>query len=121
MDIKKTLFAILLLLTACTTKAEHETSLNSWLGSSEDRLVETWGPPTGFYEKDETRYLTWSSSEIVIIGGGFPSYYNDYFGNLRTFPGTSPSVVNARCDITMIIKGDEVVSWQYKGNDCYDF
>jgi len=115
------ILTVLVLLGGCVTKQEHEATLNSWLGASETSLVESWGPPTGFYEIDDTRYLTWGQSSQAMVGGTPATYTQDYFGNVYTTPGTAPILVTNTCDVTMVIKDGTVNSWQYEGNNCYDF
>ena len=111
----------LLTLSSCfTTEEDFQATLSSWLGSSEEALVDAWGPPTNFYERDGKRYLTWASSSQFLMGGT-PSYTHTYYytGNTYTSPGTAPMLVNANCDILMIIEDDVVSEWRYEGNNCY--
>ncbi len=115
---------VITLLTACTTKQEHESTLSSWVGSEESSLIASWGPPTSFYESGDIKYLTWGHSSSTLVGGTAPSYTTTVIGNIATTQshgGTAPILVNQNCDITMIIKSGRVDSWTYRGNNCYDF
>ena len=115
---------VVLLVAGCTTKLEHENILNSWLGSQESDIVASWGPPDGFYEDGEKRYLTWSeSSTSVIAGTPSQTTTSNHYGYVSTWrtQGTAPIVVNSNSSITMIIEEGVISSWSYKGNSCYDF
>ena len=123
----RTMFFLLLtiiLMSGCVTKAEHEDKLSTWIGFSESSLVESWGPPNGFYETGKKRFLTWSQSGTAIIPGTQPYYTTNIIGNTaytQAYGGTSPMAINLNCDVTMIIESDTVVSWRYQGNNCYDY
>ena len=111
-------------MSGCVTKAEHEDKLSNWIGFSESSLVESWGPPNGFYETGKKRFLTWSQSGTAIIPGTQPYYTTNIIGNTaytQAYGGTSPMAINLNCDVTMIIESDTVVSWRYQGNNCYDY
>ncbi len=113
-----------LFITGCTTKQDHEDILNSWLGSSEEDIVTSWGPPNGFYENGDTRYLTWSESRSGVIPGTPTTYTTTNYGGIVTTStnyGTAPIIVNTNCSITMIVQSGSIVNWTYKGNSCYDF
>ena len=114
------LFVVLLFLSGCITKAEHEDTLNSWLGSTEQEIVSSWGPPNGFYESVDVRYLTWSNNSQSMVGGYGSYSYTDLYGNVYTSPGVPPTIVNNSCDITMKVMNEVIVSWSYEGNNCYD-
>ncbi len=123
----RTLFIIplvlisLVLLTGCVTKQEHENTLSSWYGSTEEELVASWGVPTSFYELDGKRYLTYSNSSQAMIPGT-PSYTTyDYFGNAYTSGGSAPYLVTSNCTITMVVEEGVINEWRYEGNSCYDY
>ena len=111
----------LVLLTGCVTKQEHENTLSSWYGSTEEELVASWGVPTSFYELDGKRYLTYSNSSQAMIPGT-PSYTTyDYFGNAYTSGGSAPYLVTSNCTITMVVEEGVINEWRYEGNSCYDY
>ena len=111
--------ALLTLSSCVTTKEDFQATLSSWFGSSEGELVDAWGPPTNFYERDGKRYLTWASSSQALIGGTPSTTTYDYFGNAYTSPGTAPILVNSNCEILMIVEDDVFSEWRYEGNNCY--
>ena len=110
-----------LLLVGCVTKQAHEDKLSSWLGANEGDLVAEWGPPTSFYELDDKRFLTYSSSSQAMVGGTAPTTTYDYYGNAYTSGGTPPILVTSNCSITMVVQNRVITEWSYEGNSCYDF
>jgi len=64
-----TLTLLAVFLSACAIQEEFETTLSSWLGSSESELISSWGPPHRVYESGGKKYLTWSSSGTLVIPG----------------------------------------------------
>lgn len=123
----RTLFTIplvlfsLVILTGCVTKQEHEDALSSWFGSTEKQLVDSWGVPTSFYELDGKRYLTYSNSSQVMVGGTAPTTTYDYYGNAYTSGGTPPIMITSNCTIIMVVEDGLISEWKYEGNDCFDF
>ena len=100
------------IVSSCTSKLDHEKTLNSWIGSKESTLVEQWGTPSNFYKTDDgKKYLTWKNSSQSLIGGGYNYGYGYNY----------PILITSNCDITMIIEKGIVTSWRYKGNNCYDY
>ena len=123
----RTLFTIplvlfsLVILTGCVTKQEHEDALSSWFGSTEKQLVDSWGVPTSFYELDGKRYLTYSNSSQVMVGGTAPTTTYDYYGNAYTSGGTPPIMITSNCTIIMVVEDGLISEWKYEGNNCFDF
>lgn len=115
------LIGILTTITGCVSKQMHEDKLSSWLGAKETELVAEWGPPTGFYELDGKRFLTYSSSSQAMIGGTPPTTTYDSYGNAFTSGGTAPILVTSSCRITMIVETNVVTEWMYEGDGCYDY
>lgn len=111
----------LVILTGCVTKQEHEDTLSSWYGSTEEELVASWGVPTSFYELDGKRSLTYSNSSQAMVGGTAPITTYDYFGNAYTSGGSPPILVTSNCTITMVVDDGVINEWRYEGNNCYDY
>ena len=61
-------FLTLILISGCVTKAEHEDTLSSWIGFSETSLVESWGPPNGFYETGGNDFSRSLNQDAIIPG-----------------------------------------------------
>lgn len=109
------------LLIGCATEAKYQATLNSWVGSSEDSLVEQWGPPTSVYETKKKRYLTYFSSGQMYLPGTPPSYNTSFVGNTaytRQVGGSSPTMVNLSCKTVFTLEKGYITLWNYNGNNC---
>ena len=112
--------ALLALSSCVTTKEDFHETLSSWVGSSEEELVDEFGLPTNFYERDGKRYLKWADiSQAVLVGE--PTTYTIYGkdGAAHTYPGLAPISGNSNCVILWIIEDDVVSAWRYEDNSCY--
>jgi hypothetical protein len=115
--------AILLcsILTACATTAAYEKILSSWVGSSENDLVRSWGPPDSVYENSGTKYLTYSKSEHGYVPGVAPTYRTNVVGNTaytRAVGGSPGYAISQQCKTSFELVGGQVVSWRHEGNGC---
>lgn len=99
-----------LLVIGCATTAKYEASLKTWVGQSESRLVQTWGPPADTYEpKDGTKILTYRFDG----GQRTTANYNQF---TRTVNANSYSYW---CKTSFYIDNFGVVSnWRWEGNSC---
>ena len=114
MTMRNLLVTLLLvfIVSSCTSKLDHEKVLESWMGAKESALIDKWGTPTSHYKTDDgKKYLTWKNSSQAMIGGNY-GYGNSYI---------PPTRVTSNCDITIILEDGIVISWKYKGNNCYDY
>jgi hypothetical protein len=115
------LIASLSLLPGCATTANYEATLKTWIGSTEDQLVSSWGPPTSTYETGNSKYLTYTRSSQGYIPGQAPSYQTTYYGNTAyTTPvgGSEGFAYTAICKTTFTIQNDRIVNWRWEGNSC---
>ena len=115
---------IIIVLSACSiaTTANYEKELTSWVGSSENKLVDAWGTPDQFYESpDEIRHLTYVKSRLVYVSGTPVTYHTRTIGN-RTYTtstgGSSGYAYTRSCKTTFIIQNDAVIDWRHEGNAC---
>jgi hypothetical protein len=112
---------VLLLGAGCATEANFKEMAGSWIGSTEQQLVATWGPPNGFYESGNTRYLSYARSRSGYVPGTAPSYQTTVIGNTAyTTPyGGSPgySYTN-HCTLTFTVTNGIVAGYRYEGNAC---
>lgn len=89
------------------THENYEKKLQTWIGSKENDLVASWGPPASVYQTEEGKFLTFQEfggtrSTMNPIG-------NSYYVN----------TVNNACKTTFFINDlGFVQSWQYEGNMC---
>lgn len=112
----------ILSLSGCMTASQYEEILNSWVGSSEQSLIESWGPPSSHYISGNTKYLTYSSQGSMTIPGTQPTYQSTVIGNqiyTNSYGGTAPTTINLSCQQTFTVENGYIKSWSYKGNNCY--
>ena len=108
-----------LLLSGCfATTGKFEAVLDSWVGSSADELVSSWGAPNGVYEKnDGGRVLTYTRSHQSTFEGTTKTTV-DAWGQATTTttPGTD---ITLRCKTTFVVSSTgRITSWSAEGNDC---
>ena len=118
---KKVIFLLTLLLSACVTTANYKKILDSWVGSPESALISSWGPPNSVYESDDTKYLTYSRSDYGYIPGVAPRYQTTYIGNTaytNSVGGYSGYVYNNNCSTTFTVTNKTITTWRFQGNDC---
>ena len=61
-------------LTGCATSANYEKILGTWVGSSEQQLIQSWGPPDNVFESGGQKYLTYVKGGSAYIPGTSPTY-----------------------------------------------
>ena len=116
-----TVVSLYAFLAACATEAKYQETLNTWLGSSEVALVQSWGPPDRVYELDGNRYVTYARGGTTYLPGVAPSYQTTVIGNTaytNAVGGMAPMVINQSCVTTFTVKNREIVDWRYEGNAC---
>lgn len=120
----KKLTLVVFLLTAlmgCATTAGYEKVLNSWVGSNETEIVRKWGPPAQAYETGEAKFLVYTSNRNVFLPGSAPNLTTTFIGNTAytSSTGGRPAMnLNYSCQTTFELRGGEIVSWSWRGNDC---
>lgn len=111
-----------LFLTSCATTQKYETVLDSWVGSSEEKLVSLWGPPDSVYVISNTKkMLTYSSASNVILPGSAPHYTTNYIGNTAyttSYGGSSPISVDLSCKTSFTVDKGQITQWRWEGNNC---
>ena len=85
-------------------KDKHDKYMNTWMGTSEQEMLSIWGGPSNVYENNGMKYITWARGGSVV----FPS-----------MDGSAGTVVPTSCTRTFVFQNGIVVSWSYRGNDCY--
>lgn len=100
MNYRKILIIVVLaLLAGCATTGNYEKILQSWIGSSEDNLVASWGAPVNTYTTD-------SGNKLLTFGGNRGAiFYNNM-------------VTPVNCTTTFTIANGIVTNWRWKGNGC---
>ena len=123
---KKILATVVLgfLLTSCfATTAKYESALDTWMGQTEDHLIEKWGVPNGAYNKnDGGKVLTFVVTGSMFFPGTSSSrdtYYSWGEGTTTTVETSPGTIIPLRCKTTFIISpSGRITSWSYEGNHC---
>ncbi|MBU3590006.1 hypothetical protein [Polynucleobacter sp. 80A-SIGWE] len=113
--------AVLAFLSGCATTEKYEAKLNSMIGMPESQLVEQWGIPTGMYEADGTRYLSYTNTESGYVAGTPPVTRTTMINGkayTNTTGGTSGYGYTNSCTTTFMVVNKKIASWKHKGNDC---
>ena len=84
-------------------KKQAEEYMNSLIGYTEQQMLSAWGGPSKVYENDGMKYMTWVSGGSAVI----PQIDQ---------PST---VIPLSCSRTFVLKNNRVISWSYRGNNCY--
>ncbi len=112
-----------------TTKG-YQQVLDTWIGSTEQSLVQSWGPPDNVYENNGMRILTYDQQKTTSIS--IPQYQTTTHqgtvyggGTLGSYSGTSGTWVNQtstahhRCKTNFTTDERGVIrSYSFEGNSC---
>ena len=103
------------------TGEKHEKILNSWVGSSETKLISEWGPPNSVYQTDGVKYITYNVSASGYVPGIAPLYETTYSGKKSTttaIGGYSGYTYTVSCNSTFTIINKVITSWRWEGSGC---
>ena len=125
------LLASSILMTACATTANFETSLNTWVGKSESELVGSLGTPVQIIKLPDGDHSLVYISNRVIRSGGYSTQSNsyNYDDNKKKTNGGNGSSTSTQqyvpltdslysCVTRYIIHNDLVKATGHTGNDC---
>ncbi len=110
--------------TACATGPSLDSRMAGYIGTPEAVLVQKFGVPDKQIEVNGDKYLAYDQHHISITPGfgafgGFGGWYGGpYFGGPVFETGIPPQVVERDCETTFLVRGDKVVSFTLRGNDC---
>ncbi len=131
---KRTAFTLLLvlLLFACANIISYDDKLQTFVGQTQQSLIEQWGKPTGqkiyangekvltytkvqdYYMPTEYFYDTpgWAESDII---------YDPFFGIYEFAPSAQivDTEVEGICQTSFVIKNDVVTAYKWRGNSCH--
>ncbi|MCK8783471.1 hypothetical protein M0638_03625 [Roseomonas sp. NAR14] len=109
-----------LALAACATSQEFDRQAASWIGQREGDLVAAYGVPSRVHEADGRRFLQYERRRFIPGDPGFSTvgFYGRGFGPGWGWGwgGFPPRV--ASCDLTFELRGDRVVGFSRRGDDC---
>ena len=115
---------VALMIAGCATEATeagYEETLNGWIGSSEARLISSWGVPDRVYEAGGKTYLTYQHSSQRTLAGTQPSYRSTVYGNTtytRSYGGTYPETINYSCKTTFTVDKRGLIVGSSGYGDC---
>lgn len=113
---KRLLFVLVLLfISGCATQAKFEARLKTWLGSSEQELVDRRGPPDQVYELGGKKYLTYIYSNSSHVP---QTVHNTVVGNNIQTNVYGGYQTNWYCKTTYIFEKDIMVDYSFNGNAC---
>lgn len=116
------MFALLcfFILTACSTTPPYDEQLQSWMGVSEEHLVDTWGVPDNEFMVDEdTKVLTYVKQDASGNRDAYPELIDYQAIANRNFPGPNPDQQTTEyCKISFTVQDSEVTNYSYNGDDC---
>ena len=110
-----------LLLEGCATQSNYKALLDTWVGGTEDQLINSWGPPNGLYNKpDGGKILTfaWSGSYSLP---GYPSTSSSTNMGVTTTVTTVPSdtIIQTGCKTNFYFSPEgRITTWRFQGNSC---
>ncbi|MDA8362971.1 MAG: hypothetical protein M0Z84_03950 [Gammaproteobacteria bacterium] len=136
------LASMIVMFAGCATTANYEKILQSWVGGSEDDLVQAWGPPQSSYPLSSggkvIEYIrrssvtsggyihyvpvTTNNNGMVNIYGSNGGYANgNYSGTSTTYvPERSPTyTMHFVCITDFTVDAAGIIrAWSWKGNAC---
>ncbi len=123
------MFVLLALLTvaACATRQGYLEVMQSWIGATEDALVDAWGFPDSTYEKDGKRFLIYDSARTATYSDPAPLIFykaTPTGGEPETYAHTnldrirSVRTVTYWCYTVFRVERDIVVNGTARGNSC---
>jgi hypothetical protein len=121
---RKLLFLLPLLATACATGPGLQSRMASYIGDSKAQLVQTLGVPDKQITAGGADYLAYDRHHVEFTPGfttfaGFgPWYGGPYYGGPIFDAGIPPQVIEQDCETTFVLHDDKVASFTLRGNDC---
>jgi hypothetical protein len=108
--VRTILVGTLLVLSSCATTAKYEKKLQSWVGSSEEQLIMSWGVPSQTYQMP-------NGGKALVFGfqGQTTSYatYNQFMNGYQVWSNTPVCVTTFFVDPAGLIN-----NWRWQGNSC---
>jgi hypothetical protein len=102
---KKILLITFISLIGCSTVANYEANLQTWVGQTEQALEAGWGVPSSIVISGNTRFITYAKNDGVYVQGG-------YWGR---------AVTPLYCSTIFSIRSNIVVQAQFQGNECTSY
>ena len=105
---------LLLICGGCVSSEKYSAAMDSWLGADVNKLVDSWGYPDNTLKiaNGNTVYIynrsTSYTTPVTVVN---PVYGTSYASGGQT--------VNLDCQTFFEVdKNNQIVNWQWKGNNC---
>jgi hypothetical protein len=107
---KRFIVFVALAASACATSGKFERTLQTWVGSDVNPLLQAWGPPSDVYTMPDGHVMyTW----LNVGGTHVTSNYNQF---TRQITG---GAVTIWCKTTFTTTAEGTVQrWRWQGNAC---
>lgn len=88
-----------LVLSSCASRGTYHAVLDSWIGSTENELVKSWGQPLKSYSQENSKYLVYDKS-----GPGSGGYHE--------------AIIDTGCTTTFEVVDKTIISFDFEGVNC---
>jgi hypothetical protein len=109
------------ILSGCATQSNYKALLDTWVGVTENELVNSWGPPNGLYNKpDGGKILTYQESGSYFLPG-YPITSSSTNMGVTTTVTTVPSntIIQTGCKTNFYFSPEgRITTWNFQGNSC---
>lgn len=108
------------ILTACSSTPNYDEQLETWVGVSEEHLVDNWGMPENAYMVDaDTKVITYIKNDGEGDRNAYPNLIDYPAIAEQNFPGPDPDRQNVEyCKISFTVEDNVITDYTYNGDDC---
>lgn len=103
--IKQLVILTAVFLLGCSSVANYQANLQTWVGQTEQNLEAGWGIPSSIVISGPIRYLTYARADGTYVQGG-------YWGR---------TVTPLYCSTVFLIQNNVVIQAQFQGNECTSY
>ena len=109
-----------LTLNGCATQSNYKAELDTWIGLTEDQLVNSWGPPNGLYHKpDGGKILTFAWSGSYSLPGIPNTSTSTNMGVTTTVTTVTDTIIQTGCQTNFYLSPEgRITTWNFQGNSC---
>ncbi|MGD1075886.1 MAG: hypothetical protein ABR903_07385 [Thermodesulfovibrionales bacterium] len=101
---------------SCAKTANHETKLDTWLGTDVNDLIASWGPPSDEYTMPNgDKMYTWLIVGNTMILSNYTQYLHMTLTDSSTRWCKTTFTVH---HFTYLDNHNEITDWQREGNAC---
>ncbi len=122
----------LLFVFSCATTKKYDAKLNTWVGKSEQQLIQSWGQPSAMKILDNgDKVITFTKADDMYVSAQYYIYNPGQVPNedevFTPFDGDYDFTpynelvgyeVTQICQTSFLLQNGIVTGWKWKGNDC---